>query len=266
MKILFIRVILQFQNAKELTKVSLITVTYNSAKTLQSCIDSVSSQSYKDLEHIVVDGLSTDDTLTIIKSNLSISKFISEKDSNLYDAMNKGLKMASGDLIGILNSDDIFNHKDVIKNMVNRLGESDAVYADLLYVKENDLNHVVRYWKSGEFKRDSFLKGWMPPHPTLFVKKESYQKHGNFLTYLNNSADYELMLRFFFKNKLDLSYNPEVTVRMRVGGVSNSSLSARINANREDRLAWKINKLQVPFFLPVIKPLRKVNQYFKKWS
>lgn len=245
-------------------KVSVITVTYNSANTLQDCIDSVATQSYENVEHIIIDGNSTDDTLKIIKKNSSISAFISEPDNGLYEAMNKGLKLASGDIIGILNSDDVYAYNEVIADVVREIEGYDALYADLCYVDSDDLNKVKRYWKSGGFKRDSFKCGWMPPHPSLFLKKEVYEKYGDFNLELRSASDYELMLRFLYKARIETTYLPKVTVNMREGGFSNQSLKHRLKANREDRKAWQLNGLKMPFLLPVLKPIRKIPQYFQK--
>ena len=245
-------------------KVSIITVTFNSADTLQNCIDSVSTQSYKNIEHIVVDGNSKDNTLAIIQKNTSISTYISEPDNGLFDAMNKGLHLASGDIIGILNSDDIYNNENVISDVVNTLGRNEALYADLCYVDAHDTKLVRRYWKSGKYNRNSFKYGWMPPHPTLFLKREVYKKHGNFNIEFKSAADYELMLRFLFKERIEVVYLPKITVKMREGGVSNQSLKQRIKANKEDREAWKINGLKMPFLFPILKPLLKIPQYFQK--
>lgn len=245
-------------------KVSVITVTYNSADTLQDCISSIAAQSYKDIEHIIIDGNSTDDTLKIIKKNTSVSTYISEPDKGLYDAMNKGLKVASGDIIGILNSDDVYAYNDVISDVVSEIAEYDALYADLCYVGSNDLSKVKRYWKSGAYRRDSFKCGWMPPHPSLFLKKEVYEKYGNFNLELTSASDYELILRFLYKARINTTYLPKVTVKMREGGISNQSLKHRLKANREDRIAWEINGLKMPFLLPVLKPIRKIPQYFQK--
>ncbi len=245
-------------------KVSIITVTYNSAHTLKDCIHSVSSQSYDNIEHIFVDGNSTDNTVEIIKNHASSSIYISETDKGLYDAMNKGLKLATGDLIGILNSDDMYAYSNVIQDTVDLIADKDALYADLCYVDKANSEIIKRYWKSGPYNRTSFKYGWMPPHPTLFVKKSIYNKFGCFNLNLKSAADYELMLRFLYKQQIKTVYLPKTTVIMREGGVSNQSLTHRIKANKEDRIAWELNKLKMPFFLPFLKPLRKLPQYFQK--
>jgi glycosyltransferase involved in cell wall biosynthesis len=246
-------------------KVSIITVTYNSAATLEQTILSVINQNYKDLEYIIVDGCSTDETLNIIsKYKSSIAKVISEKDKGLYDAMNKGIAMASGDIIGILHSDDFYIHDKVIENYVNVFLEKkcEAVYADLYYVGKNDTDKIIRKWKSGVYKENAFLNGWMPPHPTFFVKRDVYERYGKFNTELKSAADYELMLRFIHKHKIRLGYLAGFTVKMRTGGKSNASVQNRVNANIEDRRAWEMNGLKPRFYTLYLKPLRKIIQFF----
>lgn len=248
-------------------KISIITITYNSAATLKDTIESVVNQSYKDIEYIIVDGKSTDRTLDIIDSyKTKISKFVSEKDHGLYDALNKGIAMASGDIVGILHSDDFYTDHLVIEKLVNQMvkQQADAVYADLYYVDKNDTNKIFRKWKSGEYKIGQFLKGWMPPHPTFFVKREYYEKYGKFNLSFHSAADYELMLRFIHKHHLKLTYLPEFIIKMRVGGKSNVSLKNRIKANQEDRRAWKVNGLKPHVYTLYAKPLRKIVQLFKK--
>lgn len=247
-------------------KVSIITVSYNSASTIEHTINSVINQDYPDIEYIIVDGKSTDGTLdTIKKYENKISKTISEKDEGIYFAINKGIQLATGDIIGILNSDDFYVHGRVISKVVQTFisKNADAVYADLVYVLKDDTGKIFRYWKAGEYKHGLFKKGWMPPHPTFFVKKEVYDKYGLYNTKLFLAADYELMLRFIHKMKISLSYLPQVIVKMRVGGKGNISFSQRLKANREDRLAWKLNGLKPGLFTLVLKPLLKVKQYFQ---
>ena len=241
-------------------KVSIITATYNSQDTIQSCIDSIHSQNYENIEHIVVDGNSTDNTLSIIKSNKNI-KLISEKDSGVYEAMNKGLKMASGDIIGILNSDDLLFDSTIIEKVVKNIGNYDSLFGSLYFVKRDNTNKITRVWKSSAFKKYKFKYGWMLPHPTLFLKKQIYEKYGMFRTDLKFSADYELMLRFLYKNNITAILLSEFMVKMREGGISNMSLKNRIMANKEDRRSWEINGLKMPLFLPILKPLRKVFQF-----
>jgi len=247
-------------------KISIITVSYNSAKTIRDTIDSVIQQNYHDIEYILVDGKSTDNTIEIIKSyGNKISKFISESDKGIYDAMNKGIQLASGDIIGILNSDDFYADADVLKNVANNFIDSiDGLYADLVYVDALNTTKIIRTWKSGAYKEGAFLKGWMPPHPTFFVRRKVYQNFGGFTNQLKSAADYELMLRFIHKEKIKVAYLPKIIVKMRAGGASNSSIKNRIKANKEDRMAWKMNGLKPGVFTLIRKPLSKLNQFFKK--
>jgi glycosyltransferase len=249
------------------SKVSIITVCFNSAKTIEDTIKSVLSQKYKNIEYIIIDGLSTDNTLEIInKYKNEVDVIVSEKDEGLYDAINKGIDLASGEIIANLNSDDFYIDENVISDVVEKFKKekTDLLYTDLYYVEEEKTNKVTRYWKSGAYKKGAFYKGWMPPHPTFFVKKEIYNKYGVFNLKLTSAADYEIMLRFIHKYECTVSYLNRVTVRMRVGGVSNASLVNRIKANREDKLAWKINGLEPKLLTFILKPLSKLNQFFSK--
>jgi len=248
-------------------KISIITVCYNSSKTIEDTIKSVLSQSYSNIEYIIIDGLSTDNTLDIInKYKDQITSIVSKKDNGLYDAINKGIDLATGDIIANLNSDDFYIDNNVITDIVTKFEQekTDLLYSDLYYVEEENTNKVTRYWKSGEYKKGLFYKGWMPPHPTFFVKKEIYNKYGVFNLQLKSAADYEIMLRFIHKYECTVSYLNRVTVRMRVGGVSNASLTNRIKANREDKKAWKINGLKPKPFTFILKPLSKITQFFNK--
>ncbi len=248
-------------------KVSIITITFNSEATLKDSIESVVNQSYNDIEYIIVDGKSTDNTLSIIESYKDkISKVISEKDKGLYDALNKGIALATGDLIGIIHSDDFYINNFVIEKIVKSIEEnnSDAVYADLYYVDKVYTNKIFRKWKSGNYTYGRFINGWMPPHPTFFAKRSCYEKFGSFNLSFVSAADYELMLRFIHKHKIKLAYLPEFIIKMRVGGKSNVSLKNRIRANNEDRKAWIINGLKPKFYTLYAKPLRKIIQLFKR--
>jgi glycosyltransferase involved in cell wall biosynthesis len=248
-------------------KVSIITVALNSAEYIEDCIQSVVSQNYKNIEYIVIDGGSTDGTIEIIKKyEVEIAKWISEPDRGIYDAMNKGLSLATGDIIGILNADDYYSHKDVLNNVVNIMSRygTNSCYGNLLYVKKSNTDKVHRYWQAGPYKASNFYKGWMPPHPTFFVRTKIYDLYGHFNLTLGTSADYELMLRFFLKHKINTAYIPGILVKMRMGGKSNVSLRNRIAANRMDRLAWKINGLTPNPLTLWLKPLRKIFQFFPR--
>lgn len=247
-------------------KISIITISFNAEKTIEDTIVSVLNQTFPHIEYIIVDGLSTDKTLKIVsKYQDKIHKIVSEKDAGLYDAMNKGVDLATGDVIGILNADDFYFDQFVIEKVMKLFDKDiDGVYGDLVYVDALNTNQLKRKWISGEYHDGMFLKGWMPPHPTFFVRKSVYQKFGKFNTLLKSSADYELMLRFIHKHKIRLNYLNEVIVKMRVGGQSNASIKNRIKANKEDRLAWKMNDLKPNKFTFIRKPLSKISQFFKK--
>ena len=244
-------------------KVSIITVSFNSAQTIGDTLKSVAAQSYPNIEHVIVDGASTDQTMKIVTDFPHVAKSIAEADEGIYFAMNKGLSMASGDLIGILNADDLYADNEVIAKVaaVFRDPAIDATYADLVFVDREDVSKVFRTWKSGPFKRSSMYNGWMPPHPTFFVRRSVYEKYGHFNTILRSAADYELMLRFLLKHEISLSYIPQIIIKMRQGGKSTASVSNRIKANIEDRKAWKMNDLKPHLFTLILKPLRKINQF-----
>ncbi len=247
-------------------QVSIITATYNSSKTILDTIDSVLSQTYPNIQHLIIDGISTDNTIDLIKASKFNGEIFSGKDKGIYDAMNKGIAVAKGDIVAILNSDDYYADETVIEKVVALFEETncDAVYGDLLYVDADDTAIIKRNWVSGNYKRENFLKGWMPPHPTFFVRKELYAKYGNFNISLSSAADYELMLRFLFKHNARLAYLEKILVHMRVGGKSNVSIKNRVIANLEDRKAWKMNGLTPHWYTLFLKPARKLGQFFLK--
>lgn len=247
-------------------KISIITATYNSANTVRDTLESVAKQSYSNVEHLIVDGLSKDNTLEIVQRYPHVAKVISEKDKGIYDAMNKGVELATGDIVGILNSDDFYAHEDVLEDVMDLFEDEsiDCVYADLQYVDAVNTSKVVRTWISGNYKKEKFLYGWMPPHPTFFVRKELYQELGKFNLSLRSAADYELMLRFLFKYSKKAAYLSDIIVKMRAGGMSNASIKNRFRANGEDRIAWKLNGLKPYFFTTWLKPIRKITQYIIK--
>ena len=247
-------------------KISIITTTYNSASTIEDTIQSVIEQDYQNIEYIIVDGLSSDNTLEIVNNYKSkIFKLISEKDSGIYDALNKGINAASGDIIALLHSDDFFIDKSVITKVVKAFEETnaDSVYGDLYYVAKNNTTKIVRKWISGKYKHGMFLNGWMPPHPAFFVKKSCYEKYGAFNLNFKSAADYELMLRFLHKHKISTTYINEYLVKMRAGGQSNASVKNRVKANQEDRAAWTVNGLIPRFYTLTFKPLRKIIQFVR---
>lgn len=244
-------------------KISIITATYNSAVTIRDTLSCIASQQYHNIEHLIIDGVSKDKTLEIVNEFSHVAKVISEKDKGIYDAMNKGVQLATGDIIGILNSDDFYTCPLVLSKVAAAFEDPavDAVYGDLQYVKQDNVDVVTRTWKSGRYKKKLLYYGWMPPHPTFFVRRHIYDKCGLFNTTLRSAADYELMLRILLKHNTRVEYIPEVLVKMRAGGVSNASLKNRLRANKEDEMAWKLNALKPYFFTMWLKPLRKILQF-----
>jgi glycosyltransferase involved in cell wall biosynthesis len=246
-------------------KVTLITVTYNSAKYLESCILSVIGQQYKQIEHIIVDGGSNDGTLDIIrKYHHQIANWISEKDNGMYEALNKGMKMATGDIIGILNSDDVLAAPDVIGDIVNCFEQYrvDSVYGDLVYVDQEDSHKIIRYWKGSSYKRSRFRYGWMPAHPTFYIRRQLVEELGGYETHYFSAADYEFMARYLYRYRISSHYLPKLIAKMRIGGQSNRNLKSRFRANRRDYLAMKKNKIPFPFITSILKPLIKIHQYY----
>lgn len=245
-------------------KVTLITVTLNSAKYLEDCILSVMKQDYAQIEHIIIDGESTDNTLSIIeKYKDHIAGWISEKDHSMYDAINKGMRMATGDIIGTLNSDDMLASPDVISKIVERFetAKVDAIYGDLLYVDQEDTSKVLRKWTGGEFKRKKFRYGWMPAHPTFYFRRKLLDTCGYYEKFFFSAADYEFMTRYLYYYKVSASYIPKLIVKMRTGGISNGNVIRRLRANRRDYLAMKKNQVPMPVVASILKPMRKLNQY-----
>jgi len=245
-------------------KVSIITAVRNEAGTLRDCIESVQKQTYP-AEHIIIDGASTDGTLDIIAQYRSgIAKVISEPDNGIYDALNKGIRLASGDVIGLLHGDDFYANDKVLESVVDIFKKLhvDSSYGDLLYVNKNDTNKVIRYWKSSPYTPGKFRQGWMPPHPTFFVKREVYQKYGYFNTDFRIAADYELMLRLFEKHKISTHYIPEILIKMRLGGASNRSPKNMFIKSSEDYKAWKVNHLDGGLYTIFLKNITKAPQFF----
>lgn len=246
-------------------KTSIITVCKNPGKNLESCIESIASQTYNDTEHIIVDGMSTDGTSDIVneyKDNITI--YVREHDSGIYEAMNKGIAMATGDVIGLLNADDLYASPNILELVAKAFEDSDidCCYGDLVYVAKDNTNNVIRNWKSCEFKPELFSKGWHPPHPTLFVKKNIYEKYGVFNTKYKIGADYALMLKLLMKHRISSKHIPQVLVKMRVGGSSNKSLLNILKANIECYRAWKEHDLEISPFFILRKPFNKLTQYY----
>jgi len=246
-------------------KISIITATYNSEKHIQGVIASIASQTYKNIEWVVVDGASKDATVNVIKENFTGElNILSEPDKGIYDALNKGLVLATGDIIGFLHSDDFFENETVIERIVAQfqLTNCDGVYGDLRYVKAEDTAKIVRHWKSNPFHSSLLKKGWMPAHPTLFLKKEVYQKHGNFDTSFKISADYDFMLRILKDTTLNFAYLPQVITNMRVGGASNT-LGNIQQKMKEDLKALRQNQISTPYITLFRKNTSKITQFFQ---
>jgi glycosyltransferase involved in cell wall biosynthesis len=249
-------------------KITIITVCRNSAATIKDTLESVASQSFKNLEHIIIDGGSVDGTLAVINEwKKHPVRLISEPDKGMYDAMNKGLRLATGDIIGILNSDDLYYDDHVLENVSAVMDDAsvDACYADLIYVDKNNLNKIVRYWKSSDFKKKLFSRGWMPPHPTFFTRRLIYEKYGVFDLNYPLAADVELLARFLERFQIKSVYIPKIFVKMRFGGVSNNSVMNIIKQNIAIYKACKQNDVKMCLFsFLVAKIISRIKQYCVK--
>jgi glycosyltransferase involved in cell wall biosynthesis len=247
-------------------KVSIITVCFNIAGTIEDTIKSVLSQDHEDIEYIVVDGASTDGTLDIIKKyKNNIAKIISEPDNGIYDAMNKGLSSSTGDIVATLNGDDIYAEKTTVSRMVEFIQNNglDAAYGDLVYFNRHEPGHVKRYWRPGPYKKGAFYHGWVIPHPTFFCRKEIYEKFGYFNDTLQIAADFELMLRLIEKNRIKIGYLPKVIVKMGTGGKANV-LRGIIKGNKEIIKSFRLNGLRLSPWFFVCKPITKISQLFAR--
>lgn len=241
-------------------KISLITITYNSAETLKDCLDSVVTQTTNELEHILVDGGSTDNTLTIAKKFPHLSKIISEPDKGIYDALNKGIKNASGEIIGFLHSDDVFYSKNSLLHIQEAFDASiDAVFGDLIYTDHQ--NNLKRRWKGSPFNLGKFKKGWMPAHPTFYCRRSFYEKFGFYNDSYIIAGDFELMLRFFEKNKIKSKYIPKILVKMKVGGISNRSLKNKLIILEEEFRAFKENEIPINKIIYILNKLKNLRGF-----
>jgi len=246
-------------------KVSIVTGTYNSQEYIGDCVASIHHQSYDDIEHIIIDGASTDATVnTINEIPNRVTQLISEKDNGIYDAMNKGLKLATGEVLGILNSDDFYNANDIIEKVVDAFQDERIaiVFGDLFYVNQQNTDKVVRKWSSGPFKEGAFSKGWHPAHPSFFVRRSVYEEFGYFDLDFSLAADFELMLRFLEKHRLKSLYLDIPMVRMRLGGATNKSWGNIAKGNNECVRAFKKNGIQAPKLYPIYRLLPKLKQFF----
>ena len=249
--------------------ISIITVCYNSALTIRDTFESVLHQTYSDIDYIVIDGSSNDGTLSIINEYenkfIDRMRWISESDNSLYDAMNKGIIMAKGNIVGFLNSDDIFYNENVIEKVIDSFKKNEnvsALYANLYYVSYNDTSKIIRKWITGEQKQ--FKTGWHPPHPTLYIKKDVYNRYGLFKLEYKLASDFEIMLRFIEKYKIYIIYLNEFLIKMRIGGKTNKSIYNIILQNIEILKAFKNNKISVNYLIyPIKRSLNKILQFKK---
>jgi len=247
-------------------KISVITAVYNRSETIAEAVKSVHRQTYSNVEHVVIDGASSDGTLAILENlahELNDFILVSEPDKGIYDALNKGLKYATGDIIGIMHSDDIFADERVLESVAKEFADDtvDAVYGDLVYVSKDDPSRVIRHWRAGEFQRTKLNRGWMPPHPTLFLRRRVIERWGGYDTRYRIAADYDCILRYFGQGKINATYIPCVFVKMRLGGESNRSLAKIFRKSKEDYLALRRNHIGGLWAL-ILKNASKVKQFF----
>ena len=241
---------------------SIITPSFNSEKTIQDTIASIDSQNFKSFEHIVIDGLSTDKTMDVLNSQPSTNRIVlSEKDNGIYDAMNKGIKIASGEIVGILNSDDMYIDEHVLAQIDRNFAKQDVdmIYADLIFFDES-MSKVKRKWYSEKFLKGSFKYGWHPPHPTLFIKKDAYEKYGFFNLNYSIASDFDLMLRFFETTNLSSYYLKKFIIKMRLGGISTGSLKNILKGNIEIKKSFKANNIKPMCFYTARRFLSKTIQ------
>lgn len=247
-------------------KISVVTATWNCAKTLPNCLASIAEQSYPNREHVIVDGASTDGTIGVINEHIDqVDTFRSERDNGIYDALNKGINLATGDIVGFLHADDFYASDNALSKIAKAFEDPSvcAVYGDLEYVSEQDTSRVIRRWKSNSFNQRQIRWGWMPAHPTLYVRRDLYSKIGGFDTTYRIAADYHSILKLFTQVDFKTIYIPEVMVRMRLGGASNKSIEAIVKKSKEDWRAMRSCEFSVPGALLAIcwKNLSKITQF-----
>lgn len=254
------------QSEVHVPKLTIITAVYNRVDTIGATIESVIGQRERDFEYIIIDANSDDGTSDVIRQySAHIDLYIRESDDGIYDALNKGIDRATGSAVGFLHADDLFFDSDATKELISAFQDPavDGVYGDLVYVRNRQPDKVVRHWKSGAYHRRRFERGWMPPHPTVYLRRRVYDSFGGFRLDVGSAADYESLLRIFYKHKISVQYIPRVIVKMRLGGVSNQSLTGRLRANTSDGQAWLLNELRPPIGLRFMKPMSKLPQYVR---
>lgn len=241
-------------------KITLITISYNSESTIKNTFESVLNQTYKEIEYVLIDGCSNDKTLDIAKRFNNISNIISESDNGIYDALNKGIKISTGEIIGFLNSDDTFYNKNSLELILNAFDDNtDCVFGDLIYT-DNEQN-VKRVWKGSEFKKESFKKGWMPAHPTFYCRRNIYEKFGLYNDSYMIAGDFELMLRFFEKHNIRSKYIPHTLINMKVGGTSNSGVKSKTDILKEEFRAFKENDISINKLSYVLHKMKKIKEF-----
>lgn len=247
-------------------KISIITATLNNSSTIECCVNSLLAQTHKDIEHIIIDGGSSDGTQSLLeeysKSHDNVV-YTSERDSGIYHALNKGLAMATGDVIGFLHADDLLASDTILQQIMNQFQKNNAqgVYGDVQYVKQNNISKVVRYWKCQKYQNTLLHKGWMPAHTSLYLKKEVYELHGDFSTDYSIAADYEFILRIFKPQDTAFSYLPKTIVKMRLGGTSNRSIKNIILKMKEDYKSMKLHELPNSLWVLTLKNYSKCKQF-----
>lgn len=250
-------------------KISIITSTYNSEKTVQETLESILNQTHQDIELLIIDGKSKDNTLEIVRRYERLFqgrlRYISEQDKGIYDAMNKGIQMATGDVVGILNSDDLYMDNKVVEDIANAFVQTnvDAIYGNLIFVDEDDTSKIVRVWKGSQYEPGSFLNGWHPAHPTFYVRRDIYEKYGLFDISFDVSADFELMLRFIEKHRISNRYLDRTFIKMRMGGESTGSIKKIITGNRNVLRAFEKNGFKVSIVYPIKRLLPKAINMIK---
>ena len=247
-------------------KISIVTAVFNRADTIEDALASVQIQRYAPVEHVIQDGGSTDGTLDIIKAQgAAATHLVSEPDGGIYDAINKGISRASGDVVGLMHSDDMFASRDVLSKVAAAFSspDVDGVYGDLTYVAAEDHARVIRYWSAGDYSSEKLSRGWMPPHPTLYLRRHVFERWGLYNTNYRIAADYDAMLRYLLKGRIRLAYIPEVFVRMRVGGESNKTVRHILRKSREDYQAIRQNGAG-GFGTLALKNVRKIGQFVSK--
>ena len=248
-----------------MTDISIITPSLNSVDCIGDCIRSVAEQGYV-AEHLVVDGHSSDGTTEVVRASGADVQILEEPAAGIYAAINTGIAASSGEIVGVLHADDFYASTGVLEQVAAIFADPsvDVCYGDLCYVDVSDSTRIVRFWRAGDYRSSRFLHGWMPPHPTVFVRRRVYEQFGLYRNDLGTAADYEFMVRVLVKHGVHATYIPKVMVHMRTGGLSNASWRARIAANRMDRQAWRVNGLNPYPWTTLAKPLRKVGQWWSR--